>query len=121
MTSQPVLEVENLAIDYKIGTDWKTAVRDINFTIERGQTFGLVGESGCGKSTVAMAIMHYLPRNGRIGKGSIRLAGQGSHPHGRQGTPPGSGQSDLDGLSGSFLGPQPIAARSASRSPTSST
>jgi peptide/nickel transport system ATP-binding protein len=73
---QPALEVENLAIDYKIGTDWKTAVRDVNFTIERGQTFGLVGESGCGKSTVAMAIMHYLPRNGRIGKGSIRLAGK---------------------------------------------
>jgi peptide/nickel transport system ATP-binding protein len=74
--SAPALEVEDLAIDYKIGTEWKTAVRDINFTIERGQTFGLVGESGCGKSTVAMAIMHYLPRNGRIGKGSIRLAGK---------------------------------------------
>ena len=74
--SPAVLEVENLAIDYKIGTDWKTAVRDINFTIERGQTFGLVGESGCGKSTVAMAIMHYLPRNGRVGKGAIRLAGR---------------------------------------------
>src|SRR5687768_16521597 len=68
---QPALVVENLGIDYKIGTDWVTAVRDINFTIERGQTFGLVGESGCGKSTVAMAIMHYLPRNGRIGQGSI--------------------------------------------------
>jgi peptide/nickel transport system ATP-binding protein len=76
MTTTPALEVEDLTIDYRIGTDWKTAIRDINFTIERGQSFGLVGESGCGKSTIAMAIMHYLPRNGRIGKGSIRLAGK---------------------------------------------
>jgi peptide/nickel transport system ATP-binding protein len=76
VTSKPVLEVENLDIEYKLGPDWKTAVRDINFVIERGQSFGLVGESGCGKSTVAMAIMHYLPRNGRIGRGSIRLAGR---------------------------------------------
>lgn len=76
MTSQPVLEVEGLAVEYKIGPDWKTAVKDIDFTIESGQSFGLVGESGCGKTTVAMAIMNYLPRNGRIGAGSIRLAGK---------------------------------------------
>lgn len=72
----PVLEVEDLAIDYKIGGEWKTAVRDISFTIDRGQSFGVVGESGCGKSTVAWAIMHYLPRNGRVSGGSIRLLGQ---------------------------------------------
>lgn len=69
----PVLEVENLAIEYRIGPEWKTAVRDVNFTVGRGESFGLVGESGCGKSTVAMAIMHYLPRNGRVSAGSIRL------------------------------------------------
>jgi len=72
----PVLEVEDLAIDYKIGPDWKTAVRDISFTIDRGASFGLVGESGCGKSTLAWAIMHYLPRNGRVSGGSIRLLGR---------------------------------------------
>ncbi|MGH8927255.1 MAG: ATP-binding cassette domain-containing protein, partial [Acidimicrobiia bacterium] len=69
MTSQPALEVENLAVEYKIGPEWKTAVRDINFRIEQGQSFGLVGESGCGKTTVAMAIMQYLPRGGRLGAG----------------------------------------------------
>lgn len=72
----PVLEVEDLAIDYKIGPNWKTAVRDISFTIDRGASFGLVGESGCGKSTLAWAIMHYLPRNGRVSSGSIRLLGR---------------------------------------------
>ncbi|HZD22291.1 MAG TPA: ABC transporter ATP-binding protein [Acidimicrobiia bacterium] len=72
----PVLEVENLAIQYRIGTEWKTAVRDINFSIGAGESYGLVGESGCGKSTIAMAIMHYLPRNGRVSEGSIRLKGR---------------------------------------------
>jgi peptide/nickel transport system ATP-binding protein len=76
MSETPVLEVEDLAIEYKVGADWKTAVRGINFTIGRGESVGLVGESGCGKSTIAWAIMHYLPRNGRIGNGSIRLQGR---------------------------------------------
>ncbi len=76
VTSSPVLEVDNLAIDYRIGPDWKTAVRDISFNIDRGESFGLVGESGCGKTTVAMAIVHYLPRNGRVSGGAIRLRGR---------------------------------------------
>ena len=76
MTSPPVLEVENLAIEYKIGTEWKTAVSDINFTVDRGESFGLVGESGCGKTTVAMAVLHHLPRNGRVSAGSIRIDGR---------------------------------------------
>ncbi len=76
MTTSPVLAVENLAIDYKVGPAWKTAVRDISFTIDRGQSFGLVGESGCGKTTVAMAIMRYLPNNGRVSAGSISLGGR---------------------------------------------
>ena len=46
------------------------------FTIGRGESFGLVGESGCGKSTAAMAAMRYLPRNGRIAGGSITVDGQ---------------------------------------------
>lgn len=76
MTGRPVLEVEDLAIQYQIGPDWKTAVRDINFSIQPGQSFGLVGESGCGKTTIAMAIVHYLARNGRVSNGSIRLNGR---------------------------------------------
>ncbi len=75
-TKTAALEVKDLALQYRVGPDWKTAIRDINFTVERGQSFGLVGESGCGKSTIAMAIMHYLPRNGRISAGSIRVGGR---------------------------------------------
>jgi peptide/nickel transport system ATP-binding protein len=76
MTSDNVLEVDDLSIEYEIGTEWKTAVRDISFSIRRGASFGLVGESGCGKTTVAMAIMHHLARNGRVSAGSIQLGGR---------------------------------------------
>lgn len=73
---KPVLAVDELEISYQVGTGHLTAVRGVSFEIGRGESFGLVGESGCGKSTVAMAIMRYLPRNGRISGGSIRVAGQ---------------------------------------------
>ncbi|HSM44549.1 MAG TPA: ABC transporter ATP-binding protein [Acidimicrobiia bacterium] len=76
VNSRPALEVENLAIEYKVGTEWKTAVSDVSFAIAPGESFGLVGESGCGKTTIAMAIMHYLSRNGRVSGGSIRLNGR---------------------------------------------
>ena len=69
----PVLEVADLEIEYRIGPTWRTAVRDVSFSIAEGEALGLVGESGCGKSTVAMAIMNYLPRNGRVVGGEIRL------------------------------------------------
>ena len=76
VADEPVLEVENLSIEYEVGTSSLTAVREISFVINQGETYGLVGESGCGKTTVAMAIMHYLSRNGRVSEGSIRLNGR---------------------------------------------
>lgn len=75
-TVDAVLTVEDLRMEYRIGTEWKKAIRGVSFDIPRGKTFGLVGESGCGKSTIAMALMHYLPRNGRITGGSIRMGGR---------------------------------------------
>lgn len=71
-----VLSVSDLRLEYRIGTEWKAAIRGVTFDIPRGKTFGLVGESGCGKSTIAMALMHYLPRNGRITGGTIRMGGR---------------------------------------------
>jgi peptide/nickel transport system ATP-binding protein len=52
------------------------AVRDVWFEIHRGETLGIVGESGCGKTTVAYALVNYLGRNGKIVKGDIVFQGQ---------------------------------------------
>lgn len=75
-TVDAVLSVEDLRMEYRVGAEWKKAIRGVSFDIPRGKTFGLVGESGCGKSTIAMALMHYLPRNGRITGGTIRMGGR---------------------------------------------
>ena len=50
--------------------------RDVSFAIRRGESYGLVGESGCGKSTVAFAAIRYLARNGRVSGGRIRVDGR---------------------------------------------
>ncbi|EDP60956.1 ABC transporter, ATP-binding protein, putative [alpha proteobacterium BAL199] len=72
----PVLEIENLCISYFTRAGEIPAVIDFNLTIYEGESVGLVGESGCGKSTVAMAIMRYLGSNGGIVGGSIRFKGR---------------------------------------------
>ncbi|MEJ7931206.1 ABC transporter ATP-binding protein [Ramlibacter sp. AN1015] len=71
----PMLHVENLSIELQTQRGRARAVRDISFSMERGDTLGLVGESGCGKSITAMALMGLLPENARV-SGSIRLGGQ---------------------------------------------
>ena len=52
--NERVLLVDNLGIEYKVGTEWKKAVRDVSFSIGRGESLGLVCEAGCGKTTVAL-------------------------------------------------------------------
>src|SRR5260370_14880820 len=73
---EPVVKVENLAIAYETRAGDVNAVRDVSFNIHRGETLGLVGESGCGKSTVAYGLVNYLGRNGKIVKGDIWFQGQ---------------------------------------------
>jgi len=76
MAEQPVLEVKNLAVNYKTRRGDVTAVRDVSFTIHSSESLGLVGESGCGKTTVAFALVNYLGRNGYISGGSIFFKGE---------------------------------------------
>ncbi len=70
------LELRDLEIVYRVRGRDREVVRGISFTIGQQQSYGLVGESGCGKSTVALSIVRYLPRNGRVTSGSLRVAGQ---------------------------------------------
>ena len=72
----PVISVKNLAISYETSRGDVPAVRNVTFDIHRGQTLGLVGESGCGKSTVAYGLVNYLGRNGKISGGDIIFQGQ---------------------------------------------
>ena len=73
---QPVVRVKNLGIAYETQTGDINAVRDVSFEIFRGETLGIVGESGCGKSTVAYGLVNYMGRNGKISKGEIEFQGQ---------------------------------------------
>jgi oligopeptide/dipeptide ABC transporter ATP-binding protein len=74
--SEPLIEVEDLTVQYDTGDNWLTAVSDATFTIEDGEYFGLVGESGCGKSTIAKSITGGLDQNGKITSGKIKYNGQ---------------------------------------------
>ncbi len=73
--TSPLLAVDGLTVTYRAATRL-TAVRDVSFALEPRQAYGLVGESGCGKSTIALSIMRYLPANGRVAAGQIRFNGQ---------------------------------------------
>lgn len=72
----PVLAAENLGVSYTVRGADRQVVRDVSFQIGPRESFGLVGESGCGKTTIALAISRYLPRNGGVSSGSITVAGQ---------------------------------------------
>ena len=72
----PILEIENLNISFETRKGEIPAVMDFSMTVMPGETMGLVGESGCGKSTVSLGIMRYLGHNGRIKSGSIRFMGR---------------------------------------------
>ncbi|HEX5689246.1 MAG TPA: ABC transporter ATP-binding protein, partial [Roseiflexaceae bacterium] len=74
--NQPVVKVDHLAIAYETRKGDVNAVRDVTFEIHRGETLGLVGESGCGKSTVAYGMVNYLGRNGKIVNGDIIFQGE---------------------------------------------
>jgi peptide/nickel transport system ATP-binding protein len=72
----PILQVRNLEIKYHTREGILTAIHNASFEVQRGQIVGVVGESGCGKSTVASAVMRLLPPNGEISNGQILFQGE---------------------------------------------
>lgn len=72
----PVLEIENLSISFFVRMGEIPAVMDFSTTVMPGEAMGLVGESGCGKSTVALGVMQDLGINGKIVGGTIKFKGR---------------------------------------------
>jgi len=71
--SKEVLKVENLNMHYETLSGNVSAVKNVSFTLHEGESFGLVGESGCGKTSVAMALLQLQADNAKISSGSIKL------------------------------------------------
>lgn len=69
-------QAKDLEIKYHTRQATLTALRNVNFEVRRGQIVGLVGESGCGKSTIASAVMRLLPPNGEISQGEMLFNGR---------------------------------------------
>ncbi|THB81574.1 MAG: ABC transporter ATP-binding protein [Desulfobacteraceae bacterium] len=68
-----ILDIQNLSLDYVSSSGRMHALRNINLTVPKGKVVGIVGESGCGKSTIAAASMRLLSPNAEIVSGSIRF------------------------------------------------
>ena len=74
-----LLEIDNLDVRYGLDGEGDIEVRavdDVSLAIERGETFGLVGESGCGKTTLGKSIIRLLDENGFVADGTIRFKGR---------------------------------------------
>jgi len=76
MNNVPALELKDLQVQYTVRGIDRDVLRGISLSIAPGEAYGLVGESGCGKSTAAFAAMRYLPRNGKISGGQILFEGR---------------------------------------------
>ena len=74
--SEELLRLDHLCIDYKVKGGLLSAVHDVSFSIGRGEIFAVVGESGCGKSTVAHSIMNLLPGGNARVSGEIVFKGK---------------------------------------------
>ena len=70
-----MLDVKSLAVDFYLPSGKVTALKDISFTVSPGETLALVGESGCGKSLTALALMRLLPAQAGVSAGDVVLDG----------------------------------------------
>ena len=73
MENSPILEVNNLEVQFPTREGTVSAVHKLSFHVNAGEIVGLVGESGCGKTTAALALMRLVPKPGKITGGSIRI------------------------------------------------
>src|ERR1700730_16562632 len=71
-----LLEVRDLAVQFRVGQGLVRAVDGISFSVDAGEAVGLVGESGCGKTTTALGICRLLPANGEIGGRQVLFEGE---------------------------------------------
>jgi len=69
--STDILRIENLQTEFKVGKRIVHAVNGVSYTLGRGRTLGVVGESGCGKSVTAHSVLQLLPKAGRIAGGKV--------------------------------------------------
>ena len=69
--NEPLIEVKNLRVEFDVRSGIIKAVDGLNMTIYRGKTLGVIGESGCGKSVTARAILNMIPKPGKIANGEI--------------------------------------------------
>ncbi len=74
--NEAALLLDGLDVAYRVRGRDLAVLRDVSFRVGRGEAYGLVGESGCGKSTAALAALGGLPANGRIRAGQVRVAGE---------------------------------------------
>ena len=72
----PLLDIEDLVTEIKLRRGVVHAIDHVSLSVNPGETFGLVGESGCGKSMTALALMRLLPENGKVVGGRVGLEGQ---------------------------------------------
>jgi oligopeptide/dipeptide ABC transporter ATP-binding protein len=82
--SEELLRLENLSIDYKVKGGYLSAVNDVNLSVHRGEILAVVGESGCGKSTIAHAIMNLLPGGNEEIEGKIIFKGEDLRTYSRR-------------------------------------
>ena len=74
--ASPVLDIRDYSLGYATGAGPFQALKQVSLAIARGRTLGLVGESGSGKTSLAWAIMRYLPANAVEGSGNLLLSGE---------------------------------------------
>ena len=71
-----MLAVENLSVTYEVAGDEVSALQNVSFDVSRNENVGIVGESGCGKTTLIRALLRLLPRNGNVTAGTVRFNGR---------------------------------------------